>query len=496
MESLHADVLEQLPGHVAVPAYPAAQVGIAHIGVGNFHRAHQAMYLDRLLQQDPETPWAICGIGMLEQDRVLAEVFAQQDHLYSLSLFHPDGAIESRIVGSIREFLLTPDDPERVVTRLTDPAIRIVSLTITESGYVEDPANNRSAAEDPEVAADVARNLESPRSTFGLLAAALRRRREAGTPPFTVMTCDNIQNNGHVARASVVAVAELVDPELAQWIFDNVDFPSTMVDRITPRPTPEQLVAVEAHLGLRDGAAVVAEPFEQWVLEDKFRHGRPELEKAGAVFVDDIDQYESMKLRLLNGAHQVLAYVGAVHGHTYVHEAMRDERVTAWLDLYWYDLALPTVDLPAGVSGADYISILGDRFSNPEIADTLERLGVDSSDRLAKFVLPVLLDAEPTPAAHTIAAGILASWVKVAASTQSALMLPGIAREIRAAAQQAADDSEAVLKAATWLHPALKDTALKQAVVETIQRIMREDPVAVLDALRSTVGDGGSSSRA
>ncbi|MGB4136685.1 MAG: mannitol dehydrogenase family protein, partial [Microbacterium sp.] len=348
--------LAEVAQRVPVPSYArdGLTAGIAHIGVGNFHRSHQAEYLDRLLAQDPTAPWAILGVGARAEDAQLAAALDAQDGLYSLSLFHPDGAVETRVIGSLTGMTLLAEDPAATVAALADPQVRIVSLTVTESGYVEDPTTGRRAADDRGIQADAAGGFTTPHTAFGLIVAALRARRNAGIPPFSVLSCDNIPHNGDVARASVLAVARCCSDELATWVAENVGFPNSMVDRITPRATTDQVATAEAALGVRDAAPVAAEPFQQWVIEDDFRSGRPALERVGVVITDDIGAYEDMKLRLLNGAHQVLAYVGLLRGHRFVHEAMGDAVVRAWLDRYW-GLVLPCLRLPEGVDGEDYV---------------------------------------------------------------------------------------------------------------------------------------------
>lgn len=466
MPALSLAALADLPADVARPAYDpaAARVGIAHIGVGNFHRSHQAMYVDRVLNADPDAPWAICGVAVREEDRGLFDAMRAQDGLYSLSLFDTDGSATTRVIGSIRELVVVPDDPEAAVRRLADPDIRIVSLTITESGYVEDAENGRTAGADPLVRADAGGDFAAPRSAFGLIVAALRARREAGVAPFTVMSCDNIQGNGRVAHDSVVATARLADEELADWIAQEVSFPSTMVDRITPRPAPAQLEAVARNLGgVQDAAPVVAEPFEQWVLEEDFPLGRPDFDDHGAVFVDEIDTYEFMKLRLLNAGHQVLTYEGLLQGHAYAHEAMADPVVRDGLERYWRELALPTTELPDGVDG-EYVATLAERFSNPAIADTLERIGTDPIDRMTKFVLPVLMGAGAQPTFREVAARILATWAVAIAETDSAVILSSVPDEVRAAVRDEADPA-AFLDALGWL---ARDADLRAAVAAEV----------------------------
>lgn len=473
MTALSRQTLSQLPDSVARPSYldREPRVGIAHIGVGNFHRSHQAMYVDRVLNETPDAPWAICGIGVREEDRGLLDALRSQDGLYSLSLFESDGAVTSRVIGSLREFVLVPDDPAAAVARLADPDIRIVSMTITESGYVEDPENSRTAGDDPVVRADAAGDFAAPRSAFGLIVAALRARREAGVPAFTVSSCDNVQNNGTVAKRSVVATARLASDELADWIDRSVAFPSTMVDRITPRATAAQLETVASLLSdVTDAAAVVAEPFEQWVLEENFALGRPAVENHGAVFVDEIDTYEFMKLRLLNAGHQVLAYVGLLRGHTYAHEAMADPDVTVWLERYWNELALPTTELPSGVDGAEYVRVLAERFGNPAIADTLERLATDSGDRMSKFVMPVLTQARSRETFTEVASRILASYAVAVSETTSPVILASVSDEVRAALSDEANPA-GFLAAIDWLAPLGGDAPFRDAVAAQVRTL-------------------------
>ncbi|MGB3376535.1 MAG: mannitol dehydrogenase family protein [Microbacterium sp.] len=470
-----------------MPTYlrDSTKIGIAHIGVGNFHRSHQAMYADRLLTEEPDSPWAISGIGTRPEDRPLITALKNQDGLYSLSLFDRDGSVKTRVIGSVRELILSADEPQIALKRLSDPAVHVVSLTITESGYVEDAANGRRAVDDDDVRTDAAADFSRPQTAFGLIVAALRARRAAGIIPFTVMSCDNIQGNGAVARASVVATARLVDDDLADWIGENVGFPSTMVDRITPRPTPDQVEFIERRLGVDDNAIVVAEPFTQWILEDDFRAGRPAWEKVGAIFTDNIGAYESMKLRLLNGAHQVLAYVGALRGHDFAHEAMRDAVVRNWLDSYWRELALPTLGLPVGVDGDEYIGSLIERFGNPAIADTLERLAADSSARMAKFILPVLIDARDRPEFHQTAAVVLGSWATAVAASKSPAISAGVSDAVHAAVRSN-DDPCAFLSAADWLAPFAADERLRESVAAVRRAFEAYGASAALEKLANT----------
>jgi mannitol 2-dehydrogenase len=408
---LSRSTLASLPAAVAVPAYldDDARIGIVHFGVGNFHRAHQAMYVDRLLNAGLARDWGICGVGLLERDARMRDALAGQDGLYTLTLRHPDGTDELAVIGSIRRFLHAPDDPAALLEQLTAPEVRIVSLTITEGGYVSDPVNGRYPADDPLVAEETAGGLADPRTAFGWIVAALRERRRRGVAPFTVLSCDNIQGNGGVARLSVEGVARLVDPDLADWIAAEVAFPSTMVDRITPVTTPEDAARVAAASGVTDAWPVSCEPFAQWVVEDRFPAGRPPFEEAGVTFVDDIDAYEAIKLRLLNGAHQAMAYAGQLAGHVFVDEACRDPEIVALLRAYMAE-AVPTVEVPDGFDLPAYIEQLFERFGNPAVRDTLARLSVDASDRVPKFVLPVIADRLAAGWGSPVGAAIVASW--------------------------------------------------------------------------------------
>lgn len=411
MRRLSEDALAGLPQDIAVPAYLGddLRVGIVHFGVGNFHRAHQAMYVDRLLRAGGAREWAICGIGLLERDAAMRDALTGQDGLYTLTLRHPDGTDEIGVIGSIRRFLHAPEVPIAVLEQLADPAVRIVSLTITEGGYVEDPTTGKRAADDPLVRAEAETGLSAPRTAFGWIAAALRERRDRGVAPFTVLSCDNIPGNGAVARRSVEAVARLTDPELADWIVAHVAFPSTMVDRITPVTAGADVARIHDRLGIDDAWPVASEPFTQWVIEDDFPSGRPAFESVGATLVDDVHAYEAIKIRLLNGGHQAIAYVGQLAGYQLVHEALEDARIEAFVRDYMAE-AVPTLAVPDGFDLDAYIDELFERFGNASVADTLARLGTDASNRVPKFVVPTLQDLIAAGGSAKAGARLIASW--------------------------------------------------------------------------------------
>jgi mannitol 2-dehydrogenase len=397
-----------------LPGYDRAAVtpGILHIGVGGFHRSHQAAYVDALLGLDPEaSSFGICGVSLLPQDRRIVDVLHAQDHLYTLLVRDPDGTTHARVIASIVEHLFAPDDPERVLARMTDPSIRIVSMTITEGGYFLHPDRDRVDLEAPSLVHD-REQPQLPATAFGYLLEALRRRRDAGTAPFTVLSCDNVHGNGDITRRVVTALAAAQDEDLAQWVGSEVSFPNSMVDRITPRTSPEDVQEVAAATGLEDAWPVVCEPFTQWVIEDRFPTGRPAWERVGAQFVADVGPYELLKMRVLNAGHQTIAYPGWLLGHTYAHEAATDPTVVRLLERYIRSEATPTLPELPGVDVADYGTTIMARFANPQIRDTVARLGTESATMLTTYVLPVIRDlldnSRPAPAAIAV----LACWAR------------------------------------------------------------------------------------
>ncbi|ACZ86432.1 mannitol dehydrogenase family protein [Streptosporangium roseum] len=413
--ALTQETLGTLPGEVATPSYDRSELtaGIVHFGVGGFHRAHQAMYLDRLMNDGKAHDWAICGVGVLPGDARMRDALTAQDGLYTLVLKHPDGTREARVIGSIVEYLFAPDDPEAVIEKMAGPAVRIVSLTVTEGGYNIHPVTGEFDAEAPAIRADLAPGAV-PATVFGLVTEALRRRRAQGVTPFTVMSCDNIQGNGHVARRSFTAFARLADPDLAAWIESSVAFPDSMVDRITPVTTGQDREAVARRFGVEDAWPVVCEPFTQWVLEERFPGGRPPFEEAGVQVVTDVEPYELMKLRLLNAGHQALCYLGYLSGYRYAHEAATDPAIAAFLLDYMDIEATPTLRPVPGIDLEAYKRTLIERFSNPEVRDTLARLCAESSDRIPKWLLPVVREQLARGGEVTRAAAVVAGWARYA----------------------------------------------------------------------------------
>ncbi len=411
---LSARTLDLLPAEVGRPTYERGSLvpSIVHIGVGGFHRAHQAVAIDRLLSAG-ETDWSICGVGLLEGDRRMKRVLDEQDGLYSLLVKHPDGRREVGVIGSIVEYLFAPDETERVIERMAAPTTRIVSLTITEGGYGVDRVTGEFRLDEPAVAADLAPGAV-PTTVFGIVTEALRRRRERGIPAFVVQSCDNVQGNGDVARLAFTAFAKAKHAELSEWIAEQVSFPNSMVDRITPVTSLDDIEEVARLTGLVDEWPVVCEPFFQWVVEDRFPHGRPPIERVGAQLVADVEPYELMKLRLLNASHQGLCYFGYLAGHRFAHEAMADDAIATFLLRYMVEEASPTLHPVPGIDLDLYRRTLIERFSNPEIRDTLARLCAESSDRIPKWLLPVVREQLANGGPVALSAAIVASWARYA----------------------------------------------------------------------------------
>ncbi len=376
---------------LTLPAYDRSRLtpGIVHIGLGNFHRAHQAVYLDDLFAKGLAHDWAILGAGVREGDARMREALAAQDFLSTVIELDPAGN-RARRIGAMTGFVAVQPDNAPLIAAMSDPKIRIVSLTVTEGGYFVDPATGRFDPAAPEMVAD-ATAPSRPATAFGAILAALDARRAAGVAPFTVMSCDNLPGNGTVTRDAVTGLARLGNPDLADWVEAHVAFPNGMVDRITPATGPRER-ALAAAFGLDDPVPVTCEPFRQWVLEDHFPAGRPPLEEVGVTFTPHVHAYEAMKIRILNGGHAIIAYPGGLLDIELVHEAMAHPLIAAFLAKVEQDEIIPFVPPVPDTEIPSYFRLIQSRFANPEIADTVRRLCLDGSNRQPKFILPSLRD--------------------------------------------------------------------------------------------------------
>ena len=492
---LNASTLGALGPGVAVPGYDRRAVApaIVHIGVGGFHRAHQAMYLDRLMNRGEALDWGVCGVGLLPGDRHMKDVLDLQDGLYTLVLKHPDGRLEASVVGSVVAYLFAPDDPEAVIVQMAAPVTRIVSLTITEGGYPVHPVTGEFQADDPAVRADLAPGAV-PSTVFGLVTEALIRRRERGLPPFTVMSCDNIQGNGEVARRAFVGFARLRDAALGDWVEREVRFPSSMVDRITPATTDADRDLVAAVFGIQDEWPVVCEPFEQWVLEDDFGQGRPPLEQVGVRLVEDVAPYELMKLRLLNGGHQALCHLGRLAGHWHAHEAAQDPLFAQFLLDYLDHEAAPTLPDVPGVDVAAYTRALLARFANAQVRDPLDRLRADASDRVPRWLGPVARSQLASGGEVRRCALVIAAWARCAEGVDEGGEPLDVVDRRRGAVMSAAaahpQDPTAFLAQRDLFGDLVDDTRFVAAYTAALESLRERGARATVEALVGPVSAG------
>ncbi|MDE9449087.1 mannitol dehydrogenase family protein [Aliiroseovarius sp. Z3] len=409
--------MAQLPVDIGRPTYDRSSVtpGIVHIGLGNFHRAHQAWYLHRLMQQGEALDWGILGAGVRDADERQRERLAAQDYLYTLIELDP--AVQSaEVVGSMIGFIPVEHDNAALIARIADPEIRIVSLTVTEGGYYIDPVTKRFDHGHPDIQHDAA-NPETPRTAFGAMVAALKRRRAQGVGPFTGQSCDNLQGNGDILRQAVVSLARLSDSTLADWIDDNCSFPNSMVDCIVPATGPKELELVKG-FGIDDAAPVTHEVFRQWIIQDDFCAGRPDWDRAGAIFTDDVHSYEMMKIRILNGGHQLISNPGEVLSVGLISECMEHPLIGPFFRKVAGTEIAPCVDAVPGMTPDEYVKLIDRRFSNPEIVDTVRRVAFDGSSRQTGFILPTLRDALAKDGPMEGLALSQALWARMCAGTR------------------------------------------------------------------------------
>ena len=440
--------LGKLGPQIQVPRYDRKNVrqSMMHVGVGGFHRAHQAVYTDDLLSEGGDSAWGFCGVGLLKHDARIRDVMRSQECLYTLVERSSEGDA-ARIIGSIVDFAFAPDNPEQVLEQLASPETRIVSLTITEGGYYID-SKGELYSNHPDLQHDLA-NPQKPSCSFGYLLEALDRRRRRGLAPFTLMSCDNIQGNGAVARKMLTTYAELRDPVLRNWMDENGLFPNSMVDRITPATTDELRSLVRETFGIDDGWPVMTEPFKQWVIEDHFVLGRPKWEQVGAQMTTEVLPYELMKLRLLNASHQALCYIGMLLGHELVHETMQDPEIRTLCEKMMDDEATPTLSPVPGVDLAEYKKAVLERFANPAIQDQLSRIGIYGSSGIPKFVLPSIVHQLKNGGPIKLLSFVIAAWFRylngLDESGKEMPILDPMAPKLRERARAAGKDARQLL---------------------------------------------------
>lgn len=401
----------QIGEKISCPNYDRnnLKTAIVHIGIGGFHRSHQAYYIHQLLEKFNISDWGICGVGLREADRKMYDTLKKQDGLYTLTMQHPDGTMQSEVIGSIKEMLLAVDTPNLVLEKMAHEDTKIVSLTITEGGYNYNPQTGKFNFENEDIQHDLT-NTNNPKTVFGYLVAALRQRKQNGIAPFSILSCDNIPHNGNVTREMLLAFAHKQDSDIADWISKKVTFPNSMVDRITPVTNHSDIAYLEHNYHFKDEWPVICEPFIQWVVEDEFCNGRPPLEKLGVQFVTNVLPYEKMKIRLLNAGHSVLGIPGALHGHPTINACMNDDVFSVFMRQFMDKEVTPVLDDINGINLEHYKDTLEERFANPNIKDSLSRICSESSAKLPKFLIPTILDNVNQGGSIEYATLILAAW--------------------------------------------------------------------------------------
>lgn len=462
-----------------MPSYKRADLspGILHIGMGNFHRAHQAVYLDRLFDLGEGHDWAIVGAGVMPFDAERRAALEAQDWLTTVVELSP-GTYEARVTGAMIDFC--PIDAQAIIQRIASPEIRIVSLTITEGGYFIDAASGSFDAAHSDIRHD-ASTPESPVTVFGILLAGLRLRRKRGHPPPTILSCDNIPENGHVTRQALAGLAGLICTELQDWITNDLAFPNSMVDRITPATSAAKRAMVAETFCINDAAPVVCEPFTQWVMEDHFPLGRPALEKVGVQFVDDIAAYETMKLRILNASHAALSYPAALMGYDCVHEAVADRDITDWILHLMRTEVIPVLAPIPGVDYQQYLATCLDRFANAEVRDTIARLCQDGSNRQPKFILPTIADALNTGGPLDALALEVTLWCRYCA--ESDVLDDPRAERLREAARQSRRRPTAFLDLTEIFGNLGQQERFAQAFARQVEAVWTGDVRSVLRSL-------------
>lgn len=489
---LSAATLQALPAHVHRPAYDRAALatGIVHLGLGAFHRAHQAVYTDGAIAAG-DMRWGIVGASLRAADT--RNALDPQDGLYTIAIRAAEGE-NLRVIGALRGVLVAPESPARLIAAMTDPAVRIVSLTVTEKGYCHDPATGVLNEEHPDIRHDLA-TPSTPRSAPGYIVEALARRRAAGVPPFTVLTCDNLPANGHTAGRVVARLAELRDPGLGRYVAEEVAFPSTMVDRIVPATTNDDRARIEATLGMVDAWPVMTEPFSQWVIEDRFPQGRPDWAAQGAELVADVGPYETMKLRLLNGAHSSLAYLGYLAGRETVADAMALAPLALHVRRLMDEEAGPTLTLPPGADVEGYKDRLIARFRNPALRHRTWQIAMDGSQKLPQRLLGTVRDrlaaGAPIP---RLALGV-AAWMRYVTGIDEAGQAIDVRDPLATELQRRAGEAGRI---ATRLAPALmevdaifgtdlpRDPRFVEPVTSALESLLTRGVVRTLEAANAS----------
>lgn len=482
---LSAATLDRLPAAVARPTYDRSRVkrGVVHLGIGAFHRAHQAAVFEQALSAG-DLRWGITSVSL--RSAGVRDQLAPQDGLYTLVVRDGEGE-RLQVVGTVMETLVAPEDPAAVVAALASAETHIVTLTITEKGYKLDRATGRLQAGDADVAHDIA-SLAAPRTAPGFLVAGLAARHAAGTGPLTILSCDNLPHNGTLLRDAVLAMAAAHDADLHDWIAAAVTFPQTMVDRIVPATTPADIAALADTLGVEDHAMVKAEPFTQWVIEDCFAGERPDLAAFGVQLTDAVAPWEDAKLRLLNGAHSAIAYLGGLAGFDFVHEVVAQPAARAFVEALW-DESATTLDPPAALDIAQYRAALMARFANPALQHRTRQIAMDGSQKLPQRLLAPIADRRAKRQSVDALALAVAAWMRwqsgVTDAGETFAIDDPIADRLGAAVSGATTSTERV-DALLGLLAFRPDPDLRSVLVANLDRLERRGAVAALASFGET----------
>ncbi|WP_276168201.1 mannitol dehydrogenase family protein [Zobellia alginiliquefaciens] len=403
--------LSKFSDEALIPQYDrsALKTGIVHVGIGGFHRSHEAYYTNQLLHDPANSDWGICGIALLDFDTKIYNTLKEQDGLYTLIVKELDGTLTKKIIGSIVEYLFAPENPTQVIEKMASTDVKIITLTITEGGYNYNEATGSFDFTNPLVQQDL-EHPQAPKTIFGYLTQALKLRKERGLPGCTIQSCDNIQGNGHMTERMLLSFVHMAEPDLVPWIKSNVSFPNAMVDRITPATSEKDITLLKDTSGIEDAWPVVCEPFKQWVIEDDFISGRPAWENVGAQFVEDVVPYEKMKLSLLNAGHSVLGILGALIGYETIDESVQNKAIQTFLHSYMDEEVSPTLGDLEGVDLKKYKQSLLQRFGNIYIKDQIDRICSESSAKIPIFILPTVNAQLENDGPIEHAAFVIAAW--------------------------------------------------------------------------------------
>jgi len=403
--------LELLKSITKVPLYDRSKVktGIVHIGIGGFHRSHQAYYCEELLNGGHDLNWGICGIALLDRDIEIYNTLKQQDGLYTLIVKELDGTWNTQIIGSITEYLFAPDNPKSVIEKLADPQTKVITLTITEGGYNIDESTGEFNMNDPLIQHDLS-NPQNPKTVFGYLTQALKLRRDTDSSGCTIQSCDNVQGNGGVMKKTLLTYIREAEPDLVDWVRENISFPNSMVDRITPVTESVDIEKLKEDFEIIDKWPVTCEPFIQWVIEDEYAVGRPAWEDVGAEFVQEVLPYEKMKLQLLNAGHSVLGILGALIGYTTIDESVNDSELQLFLSEFMNEEVTPILEDLGDMDLVAYKKSLIERFGNHNIKDQVSRICSETSSKLPKFLIPTIKKQLGNDGMISRSSFVIAAW--------------------------------------------------------------------------------------